>query len=139
MSALARVPQKFVRLYSFDFDGVDWNTATADGKIVHTLGLSVRRTFCEVYYLFLIACCLIALARGLPRTRVLTCDNVLIFLGLGIIGYFTTLYMVYYGMPRYHIPMMPWIIMYAALTLNTLTSSPSPPRAKLGGDKRRLP
>jgi 4-amino-4-deoxy-L-arabinose transferase-like glycosyltransferase len=37
------------------------------------------------------------------------------YIGVGIIAYFTLVYMVFFGDPRYHFPVMPWVAVYAGV------------------------
>jgi hypothetical protein len=41
-------------------------------------------------------------------------------MGITVIDYFVGIYLVYYGSPRYHFPIIPWVIMYSAALLSSI-------------------
>jgi 4-amino-4-deoxy-L-arabinose transferase-like glycosyltransferase len=68
------------------------------------------------------------------------------FLGLVITCYFTAVHLITFAAPRYHFPMIPWIVMYAAVFLALLLSWASgrafetdPLRPSAAGAERPVP
>ncbi len=102
---LRLVPRKLWRLYAMDTDGAQWTRLASPGLLRERLQLvrAVER-LSQWYYLTLWAALGLTLWR---RPRPLA-------LGLLMIAAFTGAHLLFYGMPRYHAPMMPWVIMYAA-------------------------
>ena len=92
-------PCKLFFLYVPDCDGA-W---TIFG-LPRTAGIFVVYALSQVFYLLVWGLAVI----GWRRVRPLP------VLGLGIIIAFTLLYVALFGLPRYHLPMMPWLFMYAA-------------------------
>ncbi len=109
---LSLVPARLYHLYKYDSDGTDWNYAGYDTRLTETQKafFSKYRELSEGYYLLL--WCLFALAVLIIPIRQFLHHPVptLPIIGLCIALYFTAVHLSILGMPRYHIPMMPWVM-----------------------------
>lgn len=126
--ALALLPLKFGWLYAGDFISLYWNirgVESASPRLAAALRL-LRVPF-QLYYLLLLAAFLAAVVPRRRRQAIAARAGAFPALGPGIVLYFTAVYLVYYGAARYHAPMMPWIIIYAA----ALAPLPAPGSATL--------
>ena len=116
--------KKFYYLYRSDVDGISWNLAGVNSSYNKRVFFLIK-VVAQGYYMligiaFLFGVFVLFTSKGRriwsfrygsekPVSRV----------GLYIILYFTVIYMIFFGMPRFHFPMMPWIIMYIGVLLGT--------------------
>jgi 4-amino-4-deoxy-L-arabinose transferase-like glycosyltransferase len=103
-------PRKFVVLYRSDVDGFYYtlglkNDLGQKTRIVY-VGLEV---IAELYYLVMI----LLFVFSLPV--VLRSGRMSYAIGLLVCLYFTLLYVVFIGDPRYHLTLVPWIAMYSGI------------------------
>jgi hypothetical protein len=110
-------PKKILVTYLADVDG-----------IYYTLGIEQRnnpsdwlrrinlgaRIIGQAYYALIAILALIAVPTLLRRMAPAT------FIGFGILLYFAVVAAVFLGDPRYHLPLMPWVIMYAGIGVELL-------------------
>jgi len=123
---VALLPRKLVALYVSELDGVLWIRDSlrhpfypfTDPPLPLTLGQKVAliggAVLVEAYYLSILVALVLALSVVVCRKRGGEWPSALSLLAPAIICYFTALYLVYYGMPRYHMPMLPWMIITIA-------------------------
>ena len=114
----ALLPLKLISLYISDFDSLYWNIdSVPKGHLLLMALLQSFHVLCQGYYLCFFVAFLAAVCSKRNRERLRARVGRFPWLGLGIILYFTAIYLVYYGTGRYHAPMMPWMLMYAAALL----------------------
>jgi 4-amino-4-deoxy-L-arabinose transferase-like glycosyltransferase len=103
LRALLLVPLRLFWLFAFDMDGAQWvaNSRPVGAGRPFLMGWMVLS---QVAYMAVWAGAVLAWGAWRP----------LPWLGVAIIGAFTLVYLALYGMARYHQPMTPWLIMYAA-------------------------
>lgn len=109
---LRLVPRKFNQLYAKDTDNAQYTRLLTPNLAGARVGIARRvERLSQWYYRALWLLAGLALLRR-PRSPAL---------GLLMLAAFTLVHLVFYGMPRYHAPMMPWVILYAgaALTIST--------------------
>lgn len=73
----------------------------------------------QAYYVMLILLFLASAPMVLIRRRDVCWPWILV--GYGLITYFTLISMVFSGQPRFHFPVMPWVLMYAAWVMTVFT------------------
>ena len=141
-AVLALLPRKLFALYVSEIDGMLW----IRDSLRHPFPLSPERTvplslgrmvllgaigvLAELYYAGILVAFLLALGEVLRRVRRRQWTRELPLLGPLIILVFTALYLVYYGMPRYHLPMLPWMI----ITIAALATEARDAGSQLGED-----
>ena len=109
---LALLPRKLFCLYRTDGDGVWWVKETlrqqtpALPRAPQAL-FATLRILSEIYYAGMLLAFVLAMTLLIRRRA--AWPSALPFLPPLIVGYFTALYLVYYGMSRYHMPMLPWM------------------------------
>jgi hypothetical protein len=113
MDALKLLPRKFFYLYRGDVEGIRWSLEGihADGRSMPEAAATGLVVLAQTYYMVLAMTCLACVFLVL-RTRAFRSGFPT--LGLGVIGYFTLLGLVFFGGGRYHFPEMPFVAMYAA-------------------------
>jgi len=108
---LASVPGKVFALLAVDVDGFGWSLAGAP-EHQHARFWLPLRALAQGYYLAglaLFASLLVHLVRVKPiRSQ---------WLAPLVVGYFTAIYAVFFGGPRFHYPFLPWLYACAALEL----------------------
>ncbi len=113
VETLKILPRKFWYVYRGDVEGIRWSLegTPADGRSMPGCAATALVVIAEAYYVAMAVACLACLflvwrgglfQRGFPT------------LGLGVIGYFTLMALVFFGGGRYHFPAMPFVAMYAA-------------------------
>lgn len=123
-AGLALVPARLSYLYTRDDDGPDWNNAGYQNRLTdaHVAWFRWFQQFSQGYYLalaFLFFCALLVIP---VRQRLGYLLPALPIVGLCIMLYFTMVHLTILGMFRYHIPMMPWVMM----TVGALLASALP-------------
>ncbi len=132
LEALARLPQKLWYLYRADTSGMTWNAMGIDPSQSHLQPLlSLFRMLAQLFYIVLI----VFMFRGIWR---LVQDGLIgnwPAMGLLIVLYFTAICLLFFGENRYHMPLMPWIMMYAAslcaISLHEKAAQTVPERMRL--------
>ncbi|MGO9481866.1 MAG: glycosyltransferase family 39 protein [Candidatus Kryptoniota bacterium] len=120
---LTLMPDKLVALFNSG-DGVYWNimgigSASASAGDVLPLFDQIN----AIYELIVIAVFVVSILFGFWRRLQLGKGNGWPLLGVVVIVYFTGIYLVYYGAARYHFPIIPWMIMYAAALVSSLPAT----------------
>ena len=107
---LGMLPNKLFSLFRSDVEGFYFSMGMMSGLQGWTKVLYVCvRVFAELYYIFLLLLCAIALPKVLPgpiQPR---------HVGLAVIVGLTLVYLVLFGNSRYHFPMMTWVSIYSGL------------------------
>jgi 4-amino-4-deoxy-L-arabinose transferase-like glycosyltransferase len=120
LQTLKLMPAKLASLFSHG-DGVYWNNLGTDMKLK-----SARRTLRGVdklntnYEFLLIVFFIASLVFGCWKRLRNGKGNGWPLMGIAVIVYFVSIYLVYYGSPRYHFPIIPWMIMYSSALLSSL-------------------
>jgi hypothetical protein len=113
---LMSVPKKFFRLYAVDVDGFGWNR-----EAVPELGQSPLytplRAVAQVYYLAMLG---LAAAAVVKLRR----SSGYWFVGPAVFLYFSLVHLVFFGGARFHFPVMPWIVAYAAGMIAAVLQQP---------------
>jgi 4-amino-4-deoxy-L-arabinose transferase-like glycosyltransferase len=116
LKVLTSVPGKVFALLSTDVDGFGWNLA-GSSKYEHARFWLPLRLLSQAYYLLGLAAFVgfcVRFARGqLPRSE---------WLAPAVVLYFTLIYAVFFGGPRFHYPFVPWIYACAAAQLCALAA-----------------
>lgn len=120
LQTLSILPKKLHALFSRG-DGMHWNIMGTQSKLI--LARSVLRLLGQInaiyerlVYIFFVA----SLIFGYRKRLRLGKGNGWSLLCIVVIFYFTSIYLVYYGWPRYNFPIIPWMIMYSAALLSSL-------------------
>ncbi len=112
-------PMRLLHLYAIDIDGIYWNNALLPARTITQLILIIiMYGLAQSFYLLIIVQTYFAI-KILPQMmnrRKKRFPTV----GIWICLYFTGIVLLYYGMPRYHAPMIPWMIIYAAAALTLI-------------------
>lgn len=116
LATLKLMPRKLWYLYRGDIEGIRWSTQgiEAKGERVPKGLWTAIEVVAEGYYLLMIAACATTLLLVLQSKGVGAARASFPLLGIGFIGYFTLLGLIFYGGSRYHFPVMFWVAMYAA-------------------------
>ena len=118
---LELIPKKIKYLFASETDVKNWNKAglTNNNKIVPKW-FDYYFQLLHYYYRVLLGAIIISLAFLLY----LRSDNKIIFpsLGLWFALYITLVSVVFFGMSRFHFPLMPFLIMYVAFSLVQLSN-----------------
>jgi 4-amino-4-deoxy-L-arabinose transferase-like glycosyltransferase len=103
-------PRKLGALYRSDVEGFYYTLGLRNdlGPKMRVVYLGLR-IIGELYYLVMIMLLLISLPVVLRRGKA-ACA-----IGLLVCSYFTLLYLVFIGDPRYHLALIPWIAMYSGV------------------------
>lgn len=119
-------PAKLWHLYGRDGDGFDWNMA---GISAEKDGL---RTFVwraaqvnGIYYWALMLMSGAGFVHFALTRPWLRGDSASAMLPFWLTALFTGVYLVYFGDPRFHFPVMPWVAMYSAWLISLLSSGQS--------------
>jgi 4-amino-4-deoxy-L-arabinose transferase-like glycosyltransferase len=105
------LPRKLHVLYLTDWDGIQWTqlslgaTTPAQTAVLWNSGIIAQRYYRTILWLFVIAVPLLIVRR---RYRPFP------WLGIAIIGYFTMIHLATFSVGRYHLPMLPWMMIYIA-------------------------
>jgi hypothetical protein len=112
VQAAARLPLKFWHLYKSDLEGVMLNRQGYDGNgRIPGIALTAFSIWAQIYYMAM----MLGLAFLLVRYRIVSRGwPSFPLLGVWIILYFTAVSLVYFGNPRFHFAVMPWVAMYLA-------------------------
>src|SRR4030095_6419982 len=144
------LPRKLLALFKEDPDGL-WNSmgmmpgsnsyAAPLGMVPRALwrppfGLEGRtkilyknlNRLCKLYYVLMIA--LFAISLPIVLKLPIRPQHI----GLAIIVFLTLAYLVFYGDPRYHFPMMPWVAIYSGLGAQILLLGKSSLRIAESGE-----
>lgn len=120
LQTLKLMPKKLIALF-YPGDGVYWNIMGTGSE--PKLARCVLRLLDQLntIYEFLVFVFLIAsLLFGCWKRLRLGKGHGWPLLGIVVILYFISIYLVYYGAARYHFPIIPWMIMYSAALLSFL-------------------
>ncbi|MCX6639394.1 MAG: glycosyltransferase family 39 protein [bacterium] len=125
LKILGLLPRKLFYLYYYDFEGIQWNEAGLNGtNQVYRLGLRFLRIVAQLAYLLIWAFYLLCALRSLWWSDKSRVKN-LPMIGFMIQLYFTVVYLVYFGSPRFHFPLIPFMVMYSAAFITSFYE-PSP-------------
>ena len=126
---LALMPLKVWRLWAPDGDGEWWFQRGYAGYGVHVAVFRAIRIINQIYYAGLLAGAAVAivlLAREGFR------DRHWVALGLWVAVYLTLISMAYSGQSRFHIPAMPFLIIYDGWLLSRWMATGGPARTDVG-------
>ena len=109
------LPRKLLALFKGDTEGFFWSMGMMPGlegrtKILYQNFLRLS----ELYYVLMIA--LFAISLPIVLKLPIRPQHI----GLAIIVSLTLVYLVLFGYPRYHFPMMPWVAIYSGLGAQAL-------------------
>ena len=120
LQTLMLMPAKLASLFSHG-DGVYWNNLGTDMKMKSARHVLRGVDKLNTNYEFLMIVLLISsLIYGCWKRLRNGKGNGWPLMGIAVIVYFISIYLVYYGSPRYHFPIFPWVIMYSAALLSSL-------------------
>jgi hypothetical protein len=108
---LVLVPRRLLRLYLSDVDGIYFSMGTRlanSGTTGRGLYRGLRAAG-EVYYFITV----IMFAVSMPK--ILGTRRLAPKVGVFMLVYLTSVYALFFGLPRYHFPLMPWVAMYAGI------------------------
>jgi hypothetical protein len=112
--ALTLVPLKVWRLWAPDGDGEWWFQRGYDGYDDHILAFRIARGINQLYYVALLAGAAAAVLLIVRRPGAV--DRWML-LGVAFAAYLTLISIVYSGQSRFHIPAMPFVMIYDAWLL----------------------
>jgi 4-amino-4-deoxy-L-arabinose transferase-like glycosyltransferase len=120
LQTLTLMPKKLIALF-YHGDGVYWNImgTQSESKMARSVLrlLDQLNTIYEyLVFIFFVASLIFGCWKGLQLGK----GHGWRLLGIVVILYFIGIYLVYYGAPRYHFPIIPWMIMYCAALLSSL-------------------
>jgi hypothetical protein len=120
--ALAHIPLKFWHLYKSDVEGVALNRQGYAGQgRIPAIMLTAFGIWAQIYYMAIV----LGLAYLLIRYRVASGRwSSFPLLGLWMALYFTAVSLLYFGNPRFHFAVMPWVAMYLAGVLTWVGRAP---------------
>lgn len=121
---------RLMYLLSVDFDGAIWNGPFSPDKTPIQVAILINAMIVASYFYLMITILSILAVIYLPfkmRLRKYTFPTI----GIWICLYFTGIILVYYGMPRYHAPLIPWMIIYSAAALMLI------PKKKFASDEEK--
>ncbi len=113
---LSLLPRKFFYLFRSDVDGTFYSLGVSDAyrEGRYRALYFGSRVIAQLYYIFMIVLFLVSvpvLVRNKVRVQ---------WIGVGIVAYFTLIYLVMFGNARYHFPMMPWLAIYSGVGAQVL-------------------
>ena len=117
-------PKKFYYLYKSDIDGFYYSMGMRPDLLkFHTIYFALR-VLAQFYYL-------VAVGLAICSLRIVIKSKMWSFwLGVYIVGYFTCVYLIAHGDPRYHFVEIPWLAIYAGLGATWLLNSWPPVEEK---------
>ncbi len=120
LHTLMLMPAKLVSLFSHG-DGVYWNNLGTDMRLKSARHIfrgvdKLNTSYESLMIVFLIASLLFGCWKRLRHGK----GNGWPLMGIAVFVYFVSIYLVYYGSPRYHFPIIPWVIMYSAALLSSI-------------------
>lgn len=106
---LARVPLKLWRCYAWDMEGLDWVREGCGGFTGwrHQV-MRIWKAWAQVFYVGLLV------LFGLSFFAKSSLKTPYFYWGIALILYFSVVVMVFFGDGRFHFPVLPWVMMYAA-------------------------
>jgi len=108
---IALLPSKLYLLYLTDWDGILWTQYSLGPTTpLRTAVLWLSSLIAQWYYFAILGLFIIAVPLLIVRRRY----RPIPWLGVVIIVYFTAIHLATYSAGRYHLPMLPWMIMYLA-------------------------
>jgi 4-amino-4-deoxy-L-arabinose transferase-like glycosyltransferase len=122
-TVLAMMPKKLLSLYAFDVDGFGVNQHAHSGLGPPRVWQGLR-SLSQLYYLAVVVAAAVATVRLRREGRVYPRVAVAVAL------YFAAVSMVFFGSPRFHYPVLPWLIVQASsavaahVTMNRTTGRP---------------
>jgi hypothetical protein len=104
---------KLYHLYYTDTEGLGWiQQAYTPMSPPWTQGMLLLRVLNRGFYYVIIACSLIWVVLQIKCPARMPADKDFCWFGLGMILFITALYILFFGNPRFHYPLIPWMIMY---------------------------
>ncbi len=106
---LARIPLKLWRCYAWDVEGLDWVREGCGGLTGwrHQV-MRIWKAWAQVFYVGLLV------LFGLSFFAKSSLKTPYFYWGIALILYFSVVVMVFFGDGRFHFPVLPWVMMYAA-------------------------
>lgn len=121
---LKQWPKKLWYLYRKDVEGISWNeqglNLTHGGRTKRAMLLALKAV-AQGYYLLIVLAFLTSIIIHRSQRHIQPHDRSLPTLGLWIALYFTTVSLLTFGDTRFHFPVLPWVVMYAAALTEVLT------------------
>src|SRR6266851_3135007 len=132
MAALQIWPRKLWHLYGRDGDGFDWTMAGigTDDRL-RTLVWRVAQIN-KVYYLVLVLISGVGFLHFASTRRKADAASAAGMLPFWLTALFTGVYLICFADPRFHFPLMPWVVMYGAWLISLGLSGP-PVSGSIGG------
>ena len=132
MAALQIWPRKLWHLYGRDGDGFDWTMAGigTDDRL-RTLVWRVAQIN-KVYYLVLVLISGVGFLHFASTRRRADAVSAAGMLPFWLTALFTGVYLICFADPRFHFPLMPWVVMYGAWLISLGLSGP-PVSGSIGG------
>jgi 4-amino-4-deoxy-L-arabinose transferase-like glycosyltransferase len=120
LQTLTLIPKKLIVLFD-QGDGVYWNTIDTGSELILTRYVlqlldQLNMIYEFVVYIFFVASLIFGCWKRLRFGK----GHGWPLLGIVVILYFICIYLMYYGDPRYNIPIIPWMIIYSAALLSSL-------------------
>ena len=115
LRTVALWPKKLMYLYRSDVDGFFYSMGmmNVSSHVMRALYIALR-AFAELFYILTLALAALSIRSLLREARRET------LVGLVFVLYFSAIASVFFGLARYHFPLMPWIAMYAAVGVEVL-------------------
>ena len=115
VETLLRVPLKFWYMYNKDTDGFyETERGLERPSAIDRAAVWTGRITAQFYYLVILALFAGGAARQV-RGRLRTMPT----FSLWLFFYFTAVYVLFFGEPRFHFPVMPWLMMLGAMFLES--------------------
>lgn len=116
-------PTKLWYLYKSDVEGISWNIAGSMSRDKSALAVfDFLKAIAQLYYMFIGIAFALSLFILLIKQRCNTRIRPFPVVGLYIILYFTLVCLIGFGKPRFHFPVMPWVVMYGAALVEELAN-----------------
>lgn len=109
------MPLKFMHLYSWDTAGIFWSTTFTKSPLPEIL-VKVLYVLNQIFY-YLILFLFLSSVFGLMRKKALAYNPLFLLL---LVLYITSIYLVFFGMPRYHFVLMPIFVIFAAYAFSEI-------------------
>lgn len=123
-------PKKIFYLYAADFEGISYNQAgmaqspVINGKYV----FGALKAIAQVYYMLTTGLFFVAIPLIFREEKRR-------WIGLFLIIYFTLIALAFFGSPRFHFPLIPWIAIYSGIGGIAVLNRHSPKPKAVGGDR----
>jgi hypothetical protein len=121
-TTLLHIPRKLWHLYATDADGFSWIQEGASVRDRRLRVLLPLKLVAQAYYMIILLAAATSLFLAVRRRRALALS-----IPIGIVAYFSCVYLAFFGISRFHFLMVPWLASCAALGVRA--SAPMPTTA----------